>query len=222
MGPENLREAIKKYVPEEVVDVCVEWITTHRISVRIKKTRQSKFGDYHAPRDGNSHRISINHELNRYAFLITFTHEVAHLLCYIRHGNRPMPHGSEWKHEFRNLLVPFIYKDVFPVDVKDALLRYLKDPAASSCTDIHLQKILSRYDQRKEGVVLLDELDEGALFRIWNGKTFIKGKKLRKNFECYEAKRRHKYFMYPLMEVTPVEEQIHAAAESRRINHTRT
>jgi SprT protein len=198
---EHLRDSLIKYIPEEVIDDCIDWIRAYRITVRIKRTRQSKFGDYHPPVKGQSHKITINHDLNKYAFLITFTHEVAHLLCYNKYGNRPAPHGIEWKKEFKNLLIPLMYKNVFPENIKEALVGYIKDPAASSCTNITLLKALNSYNAAKEGHLHLEDVDEGAVFKTNSGKFFVKGKKLKKNFECIELHKKHKYFIHPLMEV---------------------
>jgi SprT protein len=84
------------------------------------------------------------------------------------------------------------------------LVRYLKDPAASSCTDLHLLKTLNKYNPQKDGWHHLEDLEEGRMFRTATGKIFIKGKQLRKNFECYDEQK-HKYFVHPLMEVMPLE-----------------
>lgn len=207
MTPEHLRSSLEKYVPADAVDDCVEWITQHRISVRIKRSRQTKYGDYYPPTGGQSHKITINHDLNQYAFLITFIHEVGHLICFNKHGNRVAPHGAEWKREFKNLLIPVLYKNIFPDDIKSALIGYLKNPAASSCSDLQLQKSLSAYNIKKDGWVHLEDLVEGTIFKIHNGKAFIKGRKLQKNFECLSFGNRHKYFINPLMEVMAVDEE---------------
>lgn len=196
---DQLRSTLSKYVPADALDECIHWITKYRIKVRIKKTRQSKYGDYRPPFRGDGHKISINHELNAFAFLITFTHEVAHLTCYIKYGNRTAPHGTEWKREFKHLLIPFIAANIFPKDLRQAVISYLQNPLASSCSDIDLQKALSKYDVKEKGWLYLEELPEGAIFKIHNGKTFVKGKMLRKNYECFELPKRHKYFIYPLM-----------------------
>lgn len=206
MTPEHLRAALEKYVPAGAVDDCVDWIRQHRISVRIKKSRQTKYGDYHPPSGGQSHKITINHDLNQYAFLITFIHEVGHLICYNKYGNRVAPHGIEWKRDYKNLLIPVLYKNIFPPDIKQALIGYLKNPAASSCSDLQLQKALSVYNVRKEGWVHLEDLGEGTLFKIRDGKVFIKGRKLRVNFECMDYKKQHKYFINPLMEVLAIDQ----------------
>ena len=59
--------------------------------------RNSRYGDYTAPRNGQNHLITVNHNLNKYAFLITLVHEVAHLVTYNNHRHRVSPHGGEWK-----------------------------------------------------------------------------------------------------------------------------
>jgi hypothetical protein len=198
---DELRIRLGKYVPGAAVETCFDWIRRYRISVRIKHTRQSKLGDYRPPFDGNGHIITINHELNPFAFLITFTHEVAHLTCYLKHGNRVLPHGAEWKAEFRLLLHDFLETRIFPSDVAEAVQRYLINPAASSCGDVQLSKALAKYDNRESGWVHLEEIPYNGRFRIRNGKEFIKGHRLRKNFTCFSFPDGHRYFIHPLMEV---------------------
>lgn len=207
---EQLRSALAKYVPSDAVDTCFDWIREHRIRVRIKKSRQSRYGDYHPPFAGKSHTITINHDLNPFAFLITFTHEVAHLTCFNKYRDRVAPHGAEWKAEFRYHLKGFLDRNIFPDDIREALTHYIKDPAASSCGDVNLMKALKRYDQRDEGWTHLEEVPYNAQFRLRNGQHFVKGRQLRKNFECYEISTRHKYFIHPLMEVIPVVQDLPA------------
>jgi SprT protein len=197
---ESLRASLAHYVPADAVDTVVEWIRAYRISVRIKKSRASKYGDYRSPRDGRGHQITINHDLNPYAFLLTFTHEVAHLTCYIKHGSRVYPHGEEWKREFRYLLKGFVERKIFPEDVSHAITRYLVDPAASSCTDVHLQKTLRKYNPVQDGWMHVEDIPEQTPFELKNGKRFVKHSKLRKNYVCFEIDTHHKYFIPPLLE----------------------
>ena len=204
MDSEQLRTALSKYLPPDAVADCAQWVMEHRISVRIKNSRASRYGDYHPPQNGRGHKITINHDLNPYAFLITFTHEVAHLTCFLKHSNKVNPHGDEWKSEFRYLLSPFIDKKIFPDEVANAVRRYLHDPAASSCTDVNLQKALKKFDERNDGWIYLEDIPHSSQFKIRNGKSFIKGERLRKNYECYDLHSRHKYFIHPMMEVMPV------------------
>ncbi len=202
---EQVRQSLAKYLPGEAVDTCFEWIRQYRIRVRIKRSRQSKLGDYRPPQSGMGHSITINHDLNPYAFLITFTHEVAHLTCFLKHRDRVAPHGEEWKKEFRFLLSGFLNRNIFPEDVAEAVARYLLDPAASSCTDLGLAKALRKYDSNTDEWQHLEDIPYNAAFSIRNGQRFIKGHKLRKNFECIDLHSRHKYFIHPLMEVRQLE-----------------
>ncbi len=202
---EYLREALSKYVPSGAVDTCFDWIRQYKIRVRIKKSRQSKYGDYQAPHDGKGHTITINHDLNPYAFLITFTHEVAHLTCYLKHQNRVAPHGAEWKSDFRYLMQAFLDRGIFPEDIASSLMAYMRNPAASSCSDIEMMRALRKYDLKTEDWVHLDEIPFNSCFALKNGMHFIKGHKIRKNYECFERHSRHKYFIHPLMEVKVLE-----------------
>lgn len=197
---DKLRESLMQYVPADAVETVVDWIRSYRISVRIKQSRASKYGDYRSPRDGKGHMITINHDLNPYAFLLTFTHEVAHLTCYIKHDNRVYPHGDEWKREFRYLLSGFLDRKIFPNDVSHAIAHYLIDPAASSCTDVNLQKTLRRYNPVQEGWMHVEDIPDNTSFELKNGKRFVKHSKLRKNFVCFELATQHKYFIPPLLE----------------------
>jgi SprT protein len=202
---DKLREALMKYVPADAVETCVDWIRTYRISVRIKHTRASKYGDYRAPQNGQGHIITINHDLNPYAFLITFTHEVAHLTCYNKFRDRVAPHGEEWKSEFRLLLKPFLDMKIFPDNVAMAVANYIKDPAASSCSDVHLMKALKQHNVGEEDWLHLEDIPYNEKFEIKSGQQFVKGEKLRKNFTCFDLKTKHKYFIHPLMEVRVIE-----------------
>ncbi len=134
---EDVRKVLRKYLPEAAVETCFDWIQHYRIRVRITHKREHLLGDYRPPQDGSSHAISINHDLNPYAFLITFTHEVAHLVCFTKHQYSVEPHGEEWKTEFKYLLAGLIHRNIFPEDIHAALLRFLKTrPPPAAATSI--------------------------------------------------------------------------------------
>lgn len=204
---DEVRKSLARYLPAEAVDICFDWIRQYRIRIRIKRSRQSKLGDYRPPHSGIGHTITINHDLNPFAFLITFTHEVAHLTCFLKYRDKVAPHGEEWKREFKYLLGGFLNMRIFPDEVAEALTGYLRNPAASSCTDLGLAKALRNYDHNKEDWQHLEDIPYNAAFSIRNGQRFIKGHKLRKNFECVDLHNRHKYFIHPLMEVKLLEVQ---------------
>ena len=92
--------------------------------------------------------------MNSYSFLITILHELAHLFTFERYGNRVASHGKEWKNEFRNILSEFIQQKFFPEEIESALLQSQHNPAASSCADTHLMRVLNKYDIKKTIIFL--------------------------------------------------------------------
>src|SRR3954471_22255295 len=94
---ERNQNILYKYIPEKAVPIIAEWIYVHDFKLRIKKTRTSKYGDYRPPHSGNNHQITINYDMNKYAFLITLVHEIAHLTNWNKYKDRVKPHGEEWK-----------------------------------------------------------------------------------------------------------------------------
>lgn len=101
MNKEQLIPVLRKYLPAGSELYAADLMEKHKIQLRIKNPRLTKLGDYRPPTEDNSHRISINRDLNPFAFLITFMHEVAHLLNFEKSGPRVPPHGLEWKREFQ-------------------------------------------------------------------------------------------------------------------------
>lgn len=191
---------LKRYLPEPAAPLLAGWIIEYDFKLKIKRSRQSKYGDYRQPIRGSNHQITINHDLNPYAFLLTLVHEVAHLLCFERHGNTVKPHGEEWKQAFRELMRPVMQLHVFPDDVRNAIIRYMQNPAATSCSDMHLMRVLRKYDTGKTKVIHLEELPFDALF-LYNGRLFRKGAKRRTRFLCLELDTRRPYLFSPLAEV---------------------
>jgi len=201
----ELAQALSKYVPSKSLDICVDWIVEYKIALRITKSRNSKYGDYRPPVDGKGHRISLNHDLNKYAFLLTFAHEVAHLISFNKFRFRIDPHGKEWKMEFKKIMHPLLKSDIFPKDLVVAINGYMNNPAASSCSDIQLTRTLARYDKRDERWKLLEEIALNTPFRIRSGREFIKGELLNKNYCCTCLKSKYKYVINPLTEVQPID-----------------
>lgn len=200
------REIISNYIPEQTVDMVLYWIERYKFRMRIKRSRSSKLGDYRPPFGERGHFITINHDLNKYAFLITLVHEIAHLTNWDKNKNRVKPHGVEWKKDFQELMLPLLKQHIFPDDVHHAIDKYMRNPAASSCSDLHLMRVLKRYDEKNQHLVHLEELPHGASFKIANGKVFVKGEKQRTRFKCLEVATRHTYLVSALMEVEQVAE----------------
>ncbi|MFI5150310.1 MAG: SprT-like domain-containing protein [Bacteroidia bacterium] len=204
---ERNKSILTRYIPEPAVPLISEWIYVYDFKLKIKKGRSSKYGDYRSPMPDTNHQISVNRDLNPYAFLVTLVHEIAHLSNWKKHKDRVRPHGSEWKQEFREHMKPFFQLKLFPEDIHGALSKYLLNPAASSCSDIHLLRTLKKYDKEKS-VVFLEDIPSGSVFLFGKGRHFRKGEKIRKRFSCLELDTRRKYLFNPLSEVLPVTESL--------------
>lgn len=193
-------EILKKYIPEPCVQLIAAWIIDLDFKLKIKKERSTRLGDYTSPRNGLNHVITVNYNLNKYAFLITLVHEIAHLVTYNEYKNTVSPHGIEWKKNFQKLIQPFLTTDIFPIEVFSSLRRYMQNPAASSCTDVQLLKTLKLHDE-ETGTVFLEYLPFNAHFLYNGSRVFIKGEKIRKRFKCKEIASGLVYLFNPLTEV---------------------
>jgi SprT protein len=205
MTREQLEKGLAKYIPLPAVPLLAQWVIEFGAHLRITKARNSKLGDYRHPYAGEGHRITVNHNLNPYSFLITLVHEMAHLTTWNKYRNKVSPHGAEWKNEYKILMREVVRLKVFPQDIYDALVAYMQNPAASSCSDEDLLRTLRKYDTNKE-FEHLEELPDNSLFALDNGMVMRKGPKSRKRYKCYEVNLRRYYMVSPLAEVKRLEE----------------
>ena len=192
---------LQSYLPEGSFDDVAFYLQQHKVHLTISRKRESILGDYRHAHSDKNHRISVNGNLNKYAFLITLLHELAHLFTFEQYGHKAMAHGREWKDEFGKILAKFLLKKIFPSDIEKVLLNTLKNPAASSCGDEKLLRVLHQYDEKPAGVHLIEQLPEGASFMIKGGRIFKKGEKIRKRFKCMEVQTGKLYLFNPVYEV---------------------
>ena len=195
---------LQSYLPHGSFNEVLFYLQHHHVHLTISRKRQSILGDYRHALSDKNHRISVNGNLNKYAFLITLLHELAHLFTYEKFGHRVQAHGLEWKNEFGKILAKFLLQKVFPADIEKALLHTLQNPAASSCGDEKLLRVLHKYDEKATGVHLVEQLAEGAMFVIKGGRIFKKGEKIRKRFKCVEVKTGKLYLFSGMYEVQVV------------------
>ena len=192
---------LQHYLPPGTGDAVMAYLHQHKVHLTVSKERKSILGDYRHRTSSANHRISVNGTLNKYSFLITLLHELAHLLTFEQYQNRVQAHGKEWKMIFGKLLQQFVQHKIFPPDIEVELLQSLKNPAASSCAEDSLLRVLRKYDERSGTHLLVEELPEGTIFKIKDGRIFRKGEKLRKRFKCTEIRTGKVYLFSPIYEI---------------------
>ena len=198
--------SLSQFLPPGTYEEISRYLHFYKIHLTIAKERKTVLGDYRHKTHYTNHRISVNGNLNPYAFLITTLHELAHLVVFETYGNRVQSHGSEWKSIYSKLLHQFTENKIFPPDIEHELRRSLKNPAASSCAEDDLIRVLRKYDPQKTNYMLVEEIPEGKLFKLEDGKIFRKGEKQRKRYKCTEVKSGRIYLFSPVFEVERVEE----------------
>jgi SprT protein len=197
-------ETLRDYLPPGTYEPVLAYLREHRVHLTVAKERKSILGDYRHRTHHTHHRISVNGNLNTYSFLITLLHELAHLLTFEQFGNKVAAHGKEWKQVYGKILAQFLQHKTFPADIEAELMVSLKNPAASSCAEDSLLKVLRRYDATPSGHRLVEELLPGALFRTGDGRVFQRNEKLRKRYKCVEVNTGKVYLFSPVYEVEEV------------------
>lgn len=193
-------DVLKKYLPERAVSPCLDLIKETGVHLKIVNERVTRHGDYRKMPNGQ-HQITVNANLNKYRFLITLVHEIAHLVAFGKYGRHIKPHGVEWKKTFQYMMFPYIRPEIFPSKLLPILANHFRNPKASSDTDAKLSVALKSFDVRDDSKSYVFELPYGSVFRMYNGKMFQKGKKRIKRYECVELASGKMYLFQPNAEV---------------------
>ena len=194
-------DQLQQFLPPGTYDAVLQYLKFYKVHLTVARERKSILGDYRHQTYHDNHRISVNGNLNKFSFLVTLLHELAHLLTFEKFGNRVQAHGREWKGTYGKLLDQFVQNKVFPADIEAELLRSLKNPAATSCAEDGLIRVLRKYDDEKSDHRLVEEIPENGLFRCNDGRIFKKGERMRKRFKCIEVKTGKVYLFSPVYEV---------------------
>lgn len=201
---DTYKNILEKYIPQAAVSQILELLSQSNVQLNISRSRSTKLGDYRPPFKVGYHKISVNHDLNKYQFLLTLVHELAHLKTFDSYKNRVKPHGKEWKSSFKDLMRPFLNESVFPEELLISVSRYMTNPASSTSNTLLLEAF-RKYDGPKD-YITLDEMPMQSLFRIHNGVVFKKIEKLRKRYKCLRLDNNRLYLVNPLTKVVPVED----------------
>lgn len=187
----------QKHIPENAIDLVQSLMELHDINLKIVNQRQTKHGDFRKLPNGKF-QITINNSLNSYQFLLTLVHEIAHHITFKKYG-RVQPHGKEWKQQFQHLMLPFLQSTIYPSDMLGPLAQYLKNPKASTDSDVKLSLAL-RENIAEIGKSFIFELPVNSTF-IFRDKLYRKGNKRRTRFECIQIETNRVYLFNQNAEV---------------------
>jgi SprT protein len=206
----RMRKVISDFIPENAIEQVITWLLDQKVQLKISNSRSTKLGDYRPAWPGKIPVITVNHNLNIYAFLVTLVHEMAHHLVMkeashkqlnpFRKKHHPRPHGLEWQEQYRKLMDPYLVPGILPVDLVEAVRQYLANPRASTTADKDLYRILRQYDD-PDGSEFIEILPFDALFHLRNGRRFIKKEKIRKRYRCVSVENGKIYLFNPMAQV---------------------
>lgn len=199
------KDLLSKYLPPQVVDTVLQMIVHHGIHFNICRSRKTKLGDFRPQEKWPNPRISVNNDLNPYAFFITFIHELSHLLTYEKYVNLKRPHGAEWKQIYREQLEQFLGKNIFPYDLEKSIEKYLKNIKASSHADLDLTRTLQKYDIQQH--TRIEDLREGDIFVFQHHRKFKILEKVKKRYKCQELVNNKVYLFNALTSVKQLGEK---------------
>lgn len=192
------------FIPVTAKEKLGDLLQQEPVLIKVVKKRRTKHGDYRKLPSGLI-QITVNESENPFRFLITLLHEIAHHLAFQDHGFRIAPHGREWKNTFNRISQPFLIPSIFPSPLLEVLQHHLKNPKASSDTDIQLGLALKSFDPSTHKKAIF-ELPVKAKFKLENGRVFQKGIKQRKRYLCTELSSGKAYLFQPTAEVDQIEE----------------
>lgn len=194
-----MQNMLQPFLPAQAMPLVLNLLKHDHLTIKIKKERKTRHGDYMRLQNGR-HQITINSNLNKYRFLITLIHEIAHFEAYRNYGRFIKPHGLEWKKSFQHLMLPFLNPEIFPNNLLPLLANHFKNPKASSDTDVSLAFALKQFDEANDRTYVF-EIPLGQTFKLYNGKVYKKSHKRVKRIECVEVKTGKLYLFNPNVEV---------------------
>ena len=192
-----MKQILQKYIALKAIPLVEYLINEHKINLKIVGQRQTKHGDFRTFANGRT-QITVNNNLNEHQFLLTLIHEIAHHVTHIKFG-RVQPHGKEWKTVFQHLMLPFLRPDIYPEKILPYLATYLKNPKASTDSDVNLSLAL-RNGIAQKGKTFIFEVPNGYTFQYKNI-LYKRGVKRRTRFECLNLTNKKVYLFNQNAEV---------------------
>ncbi|MFK8060745.1 MAG: SprT-like domain-containing protein [Polaribacter sp.] len=187
----------QKFVPQKAIPFIQFLIDEHTFDLKIVNQRQTKHGDFRKLPNGRF-QITVNNNLNKYQFLLTLVHEIAHHITHQKFG-RVQPHGKEWKAVFQHLMLPFLHPEIYPTKMLQPLANYLKNAKASTDSDVKLSLAL-RGSVAETGKNFIFAIPLGDFFEFKNT-LYKRGIKRRTRIECLNMDNQRVYLFNQNVEV---------------------
>ena len=195
-----------KRLPEAAQNYVITLFSNRNLKVALTRTRHSKLGDYKPPQLKSYHRISINADLSPHVFLIIAIHELAHMLVWEKYGKKVSPHGIEWKQTFKELMLPLLNDQVFPLEILPMLAKHFLNPKASVTAAPMLFHALKNIGFPHHQTIFLKDIADNSYFKINNNKIFQRMGIKKRRILCKQLQNGKLYLVNPLCEVIIVEE----------------
>lgn len=189
-------QSLEKYLPPNTLDYLRNWFSDHSIHIKVTRNRNSKLGDYRKLRD-LSHEITVNSTLAPQLFFFVLTHELAHLIAFEKYGRRIAPHGNEWKHTFRLMLLESL--DVYAEDLKPIIVQFSRSPKANFMASPDLVKYFY-IENQNDDEIYIEQVTKGENFIYREQKYLLEGL-IKKNYLCINLTTGRKYSFRPLARV---------------------
>lgn len=184
-------------MPGKAIPFVEFLLQQHRFTLKIVNQRQTKHGDFRQLPSGKF-QITVNNNLNPYQFLLTLVHEIAHHVTHQKFG-RVQAHGKEWKTVFQHLMLPFIHPEIYPKEILPHLAHYLKNPKASTDSDVNLSLAL-RGNNAAVGKNFIFEIPYGSFF-VFKNIIYQRGNRRRTRYECLNMSTKKMYLFNQNVEV---------------------
>ena len=176
-----------------------------KFHLKITKPRDSKFGDYFPSVKNNKQRITINGNLDKYSFLITLLHELAHLYVQEKYGHHHKPHGEEWKNTFSDLLSLAVKNELFPNRIAELILKlYIKKRSFTHTSRVKILNSIYQ-DLEIEIPVRLESIPLNSKAILPNGMKVVKINQLRTRCLCRNLEDNKLYYVNKLIEVKTID-----------------
>lgn len=205
MKQEEFIQLLSKYCNPYDAKLIYDKCQKHGVFLKLTAGRTTKWGYYKSPLyKGEQHIISLNADLNPYAFVLTFYHELAHLEVFLIYGNKVKPHGVEWKNMFKKYIIYLANLEETPLELKKAYINHSINIKAAANADINLRKALYKFDKVNKNEWFMEDIKPEQKFKMPNGMIMKMIEKRRTRYLCQEESSKRKYLVHATTPVTPI------------------